>query len=711
MPLLQSKNLRVLDLADGVAAVVLDCEGKSNALTPAVVDEVDAALGRIAQTGRFRLLVFCSGKAASFAHGPDPAWLSAHGTPDALQAFARRGQLLCAKIAESPLPSVAVIAGACLGAGLELALACDYRVLVQRPATLLGLAQVELGLIPCWGGTQRLPRLIGLENSLKMLAGARRLRPREALTLGLVDAVCAEGASEPPALLDEPVKRDWSARPQRNWRQRFLEPYALGRRLIYRGARRVLGERLPQDMPAPWAALAALRLSAEHTDWLPGLAHEVQAVAQLAESPACINLVHLRLGRERRRALVPRPDAARFMRSIGIVGATETGVALVRQLLLKGCQVVLHDPDKTALGYASLKLHQAMMQEEVAHGTLSAAAALKCLQGFRGTAAWDHFDALDLVLDTIEDGKRAERFRQLDDVTTPATLLVSTGVADTALTLRAGLAHPLRVAVVHFAGPLGLEPIAELASPVDASEAVQRRLHEWIASLGKLCVPVADRPGLLVQRIWLPALNEAALLLREGMQLARIDEAMHRFGITPGPLELMDQIGLDAVARMVEALQPVFTGRLTLESGFAEMARQKLVGVASGAGFYRHAGRQRRANPHAVALWWAGPGEAWLSRTGLPHAQQLDVVQRRLTSLMVIEAYHCLRERIVGEPETIDFALATAGWAPHRGGPLTYGRQLGADVFIARLQELSRDFGPRFSPPPGLREMLSAPLL
>jgi 3-hydroxyacyl-CoA dehydrogenase/enoyl-CoA hydratase/3-hydroxybutyryl-CoA epimerase len=705
MPFFQSNNLRVLVLADDVAAIVLDCDAKSNALSPAVVDEFDAALDRIIADDRFGLLVFCSGKAASFAHGPDAFWLAAHGTPQALTDFAQRGQRLCARIAEAPLPSVAVIAGACLGAGLELALACDYRVLVQRPVTLLGFTQIELGLIPCWGGTQRLPRLIGIENSVRLLTSARRLRPPEALEQGLVDVVCTDSDPDPPALIAEPVKRDWSRWPRRDWRQRYLEPYSLGRRLIYRGARRVLRERLPTDMPAPWEVLEALRLAAESADGAAGLGHERDAVARLVETPASTNLVHLRMERERRRAEAPRSDAARFIRAIGIVGATDLGITLTQQFLMQGRQVVLHDPDKAALGSTALKLHQAILQDAVRHGTLSQPVAIKFLSNFRGTAAWERFDALDLVLDTIEDGKRAERFRRLDTITTPATILASTGAADTAGALSEGLTHPARVAVVHFAGPPGQEPLAEVACP---GAAVERRLQEWATALGKFCLPVADRPGLLVLRVWLPALNEAALLLREGMRLERVDAAFDRFGIAPGPLELMDRLGLDAVARLVEQLQPICAGRITFEPGFAEMARQKMLGARAGAGFYRHAGKQRRANPRAVALWWPGPGEAWLSRTALPNAEQLDLAQRRMTSLMVLEAYHCLREGIVADAATIDFALATAGWAPHRGGPLTYARQVGVDAFIAQLEELMHDFGPRFMPPPGLHDALGA---
>ncbi len=456
----------------------------------------------------------------------------------------------------------------------------------------------------------------------------------------------------------------------------------------------MLTERLPDDLPAAWAALEGLRLAGDHTDFAPGLAHERSAIAELADSAAFRNLLGLqararsppRRGTEAGRRALPPLDRRR---------RRDRGRARVRPAgALRGCQIVLHDPDTAALGSAAFKLHQTLLEDEVQRGTLSKASALQCLQLFRGTARWEHFDKVDLVLDTVEDGRRAERFRELDNVATPATILASTGAADTVAGLRSGLKQPRRIAVVHFAGPPGQEAVVELARPDDAADAVQRRLEEWIASLGRFCIAVGDRPGLLVMRVMLPAFNEAALLLREGMLPARIDAAMDRFGVSPGPLEWMDRIGLDAVVRLVEALQPTFAGRLNLESGFAEMVRQGMLGTASGAGFYRRAGRHRRPNPRAAALWWGGPGEAWLSRAGLSHAQQLDLAQRRMTSLMVIEAYHCLRERIVADGATLDFALATAGWAPHRGGPLGYAR-----ARRRRVHRSPRGAGPRLRPP------------
>ncbi len=706
MVFFQGKHLWVNRLADDVAALVLDTDdSKTNRLTPPVLEELAAALDRVAGERRFRLLVLRSGKAASFSTGIDLHWLAGHASAADLEALARQGQALCDRIAGLPIPTAALIAGPCLGAGLELALACDYRAVVPRPGTVLGLTQIDLGLIPCWGGTQRLPRLVGLENSIKLLTSARRLLPVEALAIGLADAVAADGDDAPPGFLADPVKRDWTRRPRRTWRQRWLEAFALGRRFIFRGARHILSERLPQDMPAPAEAVAALRIAVAHADLAPGLDYEREAVARLADAPAFHNLLRLALERGRRRARPSRPDTARHVRAIGVVGATPVGMALVRQAARRGGMVVVHDEDRMALGYAFFELHHGL-QEEVRRGLLPAASAAQALAAVRGTAEWQHFDELDLVLDTIEDGRRPERMRHLDRITTPATVLASTGATDTAARLRDGLRHPRRVAVLHFAGPPAEAALVEVARPEDAAEPVQQRLEDWSAALGKFSVTVADRPGLLVDRVWLPAMNEAALLLREGMPPRRIDDAMVRFGAAHGPLELMDHLGLDAVARLVEALRPTFAGRLTPEVGFAEMARQGMLGMRSGAGFYRYAGRRRRVNARAVALWMAGPEETWLRRAALSHTDQMDLAQRRLTSLMVLEAFHCLREGVVADADTLDFALAIAGWAPHRGGPVSYARQLGADVLRPRLEELAREYGARFAAPAGFWQWL-----
>ncbi len=245
MAFFQAKTLWVNQLADGVAALVLDRpRQRVNTIDAQVLEDLEAALAHIAD-GRFELLIVRSAKPVSFCHGLDLELLGSLHTSEEFVALAQRGQALCERLAKLPLPSVAVIAGNCRGAGLELALACDYRVVVDRPAVSLGLSPLDLGLPPAWGGSQRLARLIGLEHSLQLILGRWHLSPREALVWGLADDLAADADGEPPAFLAEPHKRNWSRFERRSWRQHLLEGTGLGRRLLLRGARRVLRDRVP----------------------------------------------------------------------------------------------------------------------------------------------------------------------------------------------------------------------------------------------------------------------------------------------------------------------------------------------------------------------------------------------------------------------------------------------------------------------------------
>ena len=301
MAFFQSESLWVNQLGDEVAALVLDVPArKVNLLSAQVLDELHEALERIAAAGQFRALVLRSGKQDHFCAGADLQRFADQPSVTQLTPLAERGQQVFAKLAALPIPSVAVIAGACLGGGLELALACDYRVVVDKPSTQLGLPEVELGLIPAWGGTQRLPRLVGLERALQMIVGVRRLGARDAQAWGLADEIIQGADADLSEFLATVHKRPLTGPPRRSWRQRLFESNRLGRWLLFRGARRLFERRIPDDMPAPWEALEAVRIGARR-GFEAGLAYEREAVGRLVDTPACRNLIHLFFAREQAR--------------------------------------------------------------------------------------------------------------------------------------------------------------------------------------------------------------------------------------------------------------------------------------------------------------------------------------------------------------------------------------------------------------------------
>lgn len=678
MAFFQAKSLWINHLADDVAALVLDRPGsKVNRIDAQMLEDLETAVARIAQEGRFALLIVRSAKPASFCHGFDVEFLSSLQSAEDFVALARRGQALCAQLARLPLPSVAVIAGPCLGAGLELALACDYRVAVERPAVTLGLSPLDLGLVPAWGGSQRLPRLIGLEHSLQMILGSKRLAPREAVAWGLADDLAADG-DEPPAFLAEPHKHDGDRFVRRTWRQQLLESTGLGRRLLLRGAARVVRERLPDALPAPAEAVEALRLAYAPGAPEPGLAHERLALGRLGPGPAVRHLLEFRRRREAQRGQGARLAEGPQPRRVAVLGAGPASLNVLFQAVTHGQEVIVRAPNEGELGTALMGLFR-RLETEARRGVLTPAQAQKCLGAIRGTYTWTNFDTIDLAFDP---GGPESLLPEAATHAPPGTLLACGSVIESVARLQERIAKPERVGGLHLVEPAGAGSVAEVVATIPATE---RRLAAWAASLGHTPITVADRPGRLVLRVLWPALNEATLLVRQGLSVAQIDTALRRFGLALGPLEYLDLLGLDVAAQLAPALQPIFTGRLDPTTGFAAMAEAGWTGKQAGMGFYQYDHGQRRAVHTAAETLWRTLGDEPHAAPlpPLSDADQARLAVERIVARLVAEAERCLEEQVVADEATLELALCLAFWPPHRGGPLQYAREQGVPRGVA----------------------------
>lgn len=702
MAFFQTTSLWVNQLADGVVALVLDTPGGSlNQLTPEVLHDIETALDRIADEPSFRLLVLRSGKPVSFCHGLAANLLDTLPAPEGFVALAEQGQRVCAKLSDLPQPSVAVIAGGCLGAGLELALACDYRVVVDRPGTVLGFPEAEIGLIPAWGGTQRLPRLVGLERSLLMLIGARRLGAGEAQAWGLADDVTVEGDERPPEFLSEPRKHDWSRPRRHSWRQTLREGNPIGRWLVLRGAGHILRERLPDDLPAPWEVLEAVRIAGRGGSLEDGLTHERAALGRLAQSAAFRNLRRLHRLRERRRDELNRLASAAPSTRLAVLGSEPLALTLMAQVIRQGSEIVVRERDKDHLT-AVLEWLLRHFGDEVRGGSISQGHYERALTAIRGTYTWTHFDTIDLALDLAFRGAEEQQdlFREMSAQVRPQTVLAVGRLVQPMAPLREGIAQPGRVVGLRFAEPLGKGSLVEVAYDPTTDAAATQRVIAWAAGLGYTPLLVADRPGLLVLRVLLAAINEAALLVREGLTIRRVDQALRRFGFAHGPLEHADRIGLDRIAEQITTLAPTYTGRIAFETGFALLAKLDWTGETAGLGFYRHSRHGRRPRSEVERLWRRqSQGEAAAELPPFSDSDQVRLAQRRVVALVVNEAVRCLDEGVVPDKATLDFALCLAFWPPHRGGPLCYARQQGPAALAAECRELARKYGPRFEPP------------
>jgi 3-hydroxyacyl-CoA dehydrogenase/enoyl-CoA hydratase/3-hydroxybutyryl-CoA epimerase len=663
MALFQTKSLWIQEVADHIAGVVLDPPGKTNLLDAGVLRDLEQALVALEAEPRFQVAVLRSNKAGSFCHGTDPLYWAGLDDPEAFREYTELGQRVCAKLAGLRVPTVAMLSGTCLGSGLELALACDWRIAIDRPDTSLGFGEIEIGLIPSFGGIGRLLRLTGLQRALQMVLGGRKLGAREARAWGLVDDLVKDASDEPPALLLEARKRDLSGRPKRTWRQWFSESTGWGRRLILRGAERVLRQRLPDDMPAPWEALELIRSHVAHG---PGstLVQARDAMMRLGQSPAFKNLAHLHQLREQHQTTAKIAAAPQHL---AVLGSSGLAVQLALQTVTRGLNVVLRENDEMTLGVTVLHLVR-ILQEDVRRGSLTPADYTKQINSILPTVSWKNFDAVDLVIDASPGDADAKPrwFSLLEEHVSPSALLIATGAESAIARIQETLKQPERCAGFYFPPPAGRALVAEVIAGPATSTATTQTLQAWAAESGKTAIVVKGTPGGIIQRVWAPGLYEAVLLLGEGFTPERVEQALRRFGMPEGPLELLDQLGLDEFVRLAQRLQPVWPNAVADNILLRAMLERRWLGVKSGNGFYvrRHGKKTLRGGLPVPAP--TAPS------SGLSVADQQEKIRSRVVGVMVNEALRCLAERIVASAEELDLAMVLSGWAPHRGGPLRF---------------------------------------
>lgn len=710
MPLFRSETIAADRDVDGSLHLTIDVAASGvNVLGRQALADLDQALDAVAEASRTPLLVIRSGKKSGFVAGADIGELAAISDAAGAESFSALGQKVFARLAALPMPTLAAISGACLGGGLELALACDYRLIFDRPGTQLGLPEVELGLLPAWGGTQRLPRVIGLERALQMIVGGKRLDARTALAWGLADGIAvAEGElreqfSALALLAAARGKRPRRRLPLHSWRQRLLESTGLGRRLIWRATRRLLMRRAPEDMPAPFEACEAIRIGlAQGID--AGLAQERAAAGRLAASTACRNLVALWLQTEKSRKLPEGLAAqARQVQRVGVVGAGVMGAGIAQLAAIKGLDVFIQEINRDALEAGKARVTD-LFEKAVQRGVLSAAEARQREAAMRWTLSWEGFPSVDVVIEAAveELSLKKKVFAELAARTPPEAILATNTSSLTVGALQEDMPGAERVAGMHFFNPVHKMRLVEVVGAPATQEQATATLARLAIVLGKVPVIVGDGPGFVVNRVLVPYLGEAVRLVAEGLGIAAIDRTMKRFGMPMGPLEVLDQVGLDVAAHVARSTASVFAERFGSSDALERMRQAGLLGQKSGKGFYLYKGKRPQPNPAAEALLRQGAPPSMVP--ALPEAARIAEARERLVLLSINEAALALSEGLAEDVSTIDLALVLgAGWAPHRGGPLHYADDRGLNDVITTMAGLAARHGRRFEPCDELR--------
>ena len=707
------KHFKTVTLPDGILLAGFDYFGKSvNVLNVESMSEWQEIVQRAEKADAVKGVVLLSLKEGNFCAGADLEQL--HDVQQR-RAFQELEQLVMTahrtfdRMERSTKPFVAAVDGVCLGGGLELALACHARVASAHARTSLGLPEVKLGILPGFGGTQRLPRLIGLPAALDMIATGRTIFPRQALRMGLADAMVTSIPSAVRSLeeiqketlvqaamahaqrLYSPAARRRSLRPS----QRFFNLPGI-RSLVCQYARRQVIKRVRHFYPAPLCAIDAVE-KGMRMDVLEGsLSIEQPRLMDLLAGPVSLHLVGLFLAGEKvKRGIAAVPDA---VGRVGVLGAGLMGSQIAGQLAEKGYSVVLRDVASNILATAMGRIHQTQAAQVRKRIILPSDLRYRTLR-ITPTLHIKDISSTPLVIEAVSeklDVKRAV-FAEFESEATPDAIFATNTSSYTLADIAAKAAHPERCVGLHFFNPVAKMQLVEVVRAPFTSERALSQACTLAKRLGKFPLVVRDGPGFLVNRILSRYLAEAVIMVAEGISIRRIDAVAKDFGMAVdsghpmGPLELLDLVGLPVAMHVLTSLA-VLGSRI--ESRDA-LLRTFLSGTKP-VTFWKSGNE----NPQALDL----VGQYRRTESSEAGAITDDTLHQRLFLPMVDEAVRCLHDNIVEKAWQVDFALTYGiGFPAFRGGLLTWARQSLSPAYIAQaLESLSSTYGKRFEPCPGL---------
>ncbi len=653
-----------------VAFLTLDVAGESaNVLSREVMEELDRLLGELA-TRHLRGVIARSGKPSGFIAGADVREFGK--IDDAAQAaeLARGGQQVLDRLAGLPFPSVALIHGFCLGGGLELALACTYRVALDDPGTRLGVPEVRLGIHPGFAGTVRLPALIGHLPALELMMTGCAVTARRARRLGLVDDVVPERHAL-YAAQSFLTRRPKPRRPA--WYHRALGLHLLRPPVARLLARRLRAQAAPHHYPAPYRILDLWRNKASP-------ATEAISLGELLVGRTSRNLVHLFLLAEelKRRGRTHRHD----IESVHVVGAGVMGADIAIWAAAHGFRVTLQDQQPEILARAvgrAYKFFQRRFKDE--------RLVREALDRLVPDLAGHGVRRADLIIEAIVEKAEPKRelLRRVEALARPHAVLASNTSSIPLETLAQSLRDPSRLVGLHFFNPVARMQLVEIVRGKQTAEAVLDRARAWTAAIDRLPLDVKSSPGFLVNRVLTPYLLESVKLLEEGVPAPVIDRAAVDFGMPMGPIELADTVGLDICLSVAETLAGPLGVPVPAE--LREYVAQGRLGKKTGRGFYRYDAKGR-------------PKLGWRARRA-PAPAHVPITERLVLRLLN-EAMACLREGVIAGVDDIDAGMVYGtGFAPYLGGPMRYAQSLGTTGIGHSLYRLSQEYGERFAPDPG----------
>ncbi len=660
--------------SDDIVWLTADKPGTStNVLSSQVLRELDALLDRISSPAP-RGVVVISAKKSGFVAGADIREFTGITGSESGYRLIHAGQQVLDRLQALPCPTVAAIQGFALGGGLELALACRYRVAVGDDRLALGFPEVQLGIHPGFGGTVRSVRLIGVRAAMDMMLGGRAVRGEKALHLGLVDELVPEGGLRAAAgrmILAPPAPhRPSLAERALSWP---LVRSIVQRSLVSRVSQKVRREHYPApyaiiELWARYGARGAVAFEAE-----------ARSIASLFTTDTARNLIRVFLLQDRLKAIGGKATVP--LERVHVVGAGVMGADIAAWSALRGFTVTLQDRELKSIEPAltrSRELFKKRLQDPVK--IEEATARLTADVEGEGAAQ------ADIVIEAIFESLQAKRdlFANLEPRMKPGAILATNTSSIVLESLAEGLTRPERLVGLHFFNPVPQMPLVEVIHFAATDPAALQTATAFTRRLDKLPVPCRSAPGFIVNRVLMPYLQEAMHAAQQGVPLTAIDDAAVQFGMPMGPIELADVVGLDVASHVGEIIAADLGRPIPSLPRLRELVALGKLGRKSGAGFYPWKDGKPVKPPAAAA-----------------EPAPRDLIDR-LILVLVNECAACLRERIAEDADLIDAAVVFGtGFAPFRGGPLAYARARGVGAVVERLEELAARHGARFQPDSG----------
>ncbi|ASP46670.1 fatty acid oxidation complex subunit alpha FadJ [Cognaticolwellia beringensis] len=700
----QKENNKTFSLArqeNGIAHLIMDVKGDSmNTLKAEFADEIAEVLKEIREDKTIIGLVLTSGKADSFVAGADVHMLANCTTASEATALSRQGQMIFDQLENLSIPVVAAIHGACLGGGLELAMACHARVCSDSPKTALGLPEVQLGLLPGGGGTQRLPKLVGIQKSLDMMLTGKQLRGIQALKAGLVNDVVPNSVLLKSA---EQLALSGKAKPKArklSMMDKLLEGNGLGRSVLFNKATKMVLSQTKGNYPAPLKIIDCIRTGVEQA---PSKGYQVEAdhFGQLVMSDVSAQLRQVFFATTDMKkeqgveGVAPEKITKAAVLGGGLMGGGIAFVTATKANLPVRIKDISHQGISYALKYGYDLLNKKVKRRFMRHSEMQSQLAL-----ITGTTDYTGFSHMDIVVEAVFEDLTLKQnmVAEIESHCKEGTIFASNTSSLPIGKIAEKALRPENVIGLHYFSPVDKMPLVEIIPNEKTSDQTISTTVAFAKQQGKTPIVVKDKAGFYVNRILAPYMNEAAILLLEGCSIEALDKAMVKFGFPIGPMQLLDEVGIDVGAKIGPILQADLGDRFAPPPAFSKLIDDGRLGKKTKKGFYQYNTKSKKKLVDKSVYTLLG---LQVSNTKVTDAQA-----ERCVYMMLNEAARCLDENIIRNARDGDIgALFGIGFPPFLGGPFQYMDKIGAITVVSKLKQWQAEFGDRFTPCDALVKM------